>query len=85
MPGSGSGQSGPGMADSMPRSSPRNADSRLMSSSIWVTCRRSRSAAGSQGQAPVSRTVSRSRISARRSPSRCAPRMNSKRSTSARP
>jgi hypothetical protein len=43
-----------------------------ISVSISATWRRSMPSAGSQAQTPVSRTSSNSRISASRSPSRCA-------------
>ena len=85
VPGSGSGQSGPGMAASMATSSARSVASRSISVPISTTWRRSRASARSHAQVPVSRMASSSRISASRSPSRWAPRMNSSRSRSAGP
>jgi aminoglycoside phosphotransferase (APT) family kinase protein len=87
VPGTGSGHGPAGSASpaAIPASSARSRVSRDISRSISPMCCPSSVSAGPQGQTPVSRTASSCRISASRSPSRCAPRMNSIRSRSAAP
>jgi hypothetical protein len=83
VPGLGGGHPVTGNAAAIAAISVRSAVSRAISASTSASRRRRSCSAGSQGQAPVSRTASRCRMSTRRSPSRCAPRMNRRRSIAA--